>query len=243
MRIALLEDDNDLAIEVRALLEGSGYDVALFGDGIQLIRALARDHFDLFVLDWYVPGMTGLDVLLYLRERLRLNSPVMFLTSNSGEEQVVAALSAGADDYCAKPLRTQEFLARVKSIQRRSGPGSTTAPLAEVESIPGYAFNAVQRTVEVDGQAVSLTEKEFELACLLFQNVGAPLSRSRIMSQVWGRDEDPNSRTLDVHISWLRRKLGLGADGRRMRLMVIHGYGYRLVKLDGSEEAGSEAGA
>ncbi len=236
MRIALLEDDSDLAIEVRALLEGAGYDVAVFGDGIQLIRALSRDHFDLFVLDWYVPGMTGLDVLLYLRERLRLNSPVMFLTSNSGEDQVVAALSAGADDYCPKPLRTQEFLARVKSIQRRSLPGNATAALADIENIPGYSFSAVQRTVDVDGQPVSLTEKEFELACLLFQNVGAPLSRSRIMSQVWGRDEDPNSRTLDVHISWLRRKLGLGADGRRMRLMVIHGYGYRLVKLEGEED-------
>ena len=240
MRIALLEDDSDLAREVRSLLEGSGYDVAVYADGIQLIRALARDHFDLFVLDWYVPGMTGLDVLRYLRERLRLSAPVMFLTSNSGEEEVVAALSAGADDYCSKPLRGLEFLARVRSVQRRSQSGAGTAPLAEVDSVHGYTFNAVRRTVETDGEVLSLTEKEFELACLLFQNVGAPLSRSRIMSQVWGRDEDPNSRTLDVHISWLRRKLGLGADGRRMRLMVIHGYGYRLVKLDGTEGVGAE---
>lgn len=239
MRIALLEDDADLAAEVRALLEGSGYEVVVFNDGIQLIRALARDHFSLFVLDWYVPGMTGLDVLLYMRERLRLNAPVMFLTSNSGEEQVVAALSAGADDYCAKPLRAQEFLARVKSIQRRATP-EAAGGVAEIDNIHGYTFNSVQRTVAMDEHLISLTEKEFELACLLFQNIGAPLSRSRIMSQVWGRDEDPNSRTLDVHISWLRRKLGLGADGRRMRLMVIHGYGYRLVKLDGSEETDSE---
>jgi DNA-binding response OmpR family regulator len=163
-----------------------------------------------------------------------LQTPVFFLTSNSAEEQIVAALNAGADDYCSKPLRPVEFMARIAAVQRRVMPQAVKAPTGEL--VEGFYFNRVDRTVEVDDQVIGLTEKEFELSRLLFTNLERPISRNRIMKEVWGREEDALSRTLDVHISWVRRKLGIGAQGTRLRLNVVHGYGYRLDRIEKKQE-------
>jgi len=229
MHIALLEDESALAQEVKSLLTAAGHTVVHFADGHSIIQGLPKDTFDLFVLDWHVPGPNGMQVLAHLRQNMKLTSPVVFLTSNSAEEQVVQALNAGADDYCAKPLRSVEFMARVAALQRRLMPQTLTIPDGEL--LDGYVFQRIDRRVIVDGESVNLTEKEFELSLLLFQNLERPISRHRIMQEVWGREEDALSRTLDVHISWIRRKLGIGAQGTRLRLNVVHGYGYRLVKV------------
>jgi two-component system response regulator RegX3 len=210
--------------------------VVHFADGHAIIQGLLKDTFDLFVLDWHVPGPNGMQVLSHLRQNMKLNSPVVFLTSNSAEEQIVQALDAGADDYCAKPLRSVEFMARISALQRRLMPQTLTVP--EGELFVGFVFQRIDRRVVIDGEPVNLTEKEFELSLLLFQNLERPISRHRIMQEVWGREEDALSRTLDVHISWIRRKLGIGAQGTRLRLNVVHGYGYRLVKVtEGAEGA------
>ena len=236
MHIALLEDEPTLAQEVQSLLTGAGHTVVHFADGHSIIQGLLKDTFDLFVLDWHVPGPNGMQVLAHLRQNMKLTSPVVFLTSNSAEEQIVQALDAGADDYCAKPLRSVEFMARIGALQRRLMPQTLTVP--EGELFDGFVFQRIDRRVVVDGEPVNLTEKEFELSLLLFQNLERPISRHRIMQEVWGREEDALSRTLDVHISWIRRKLGIGAQGTRLRLNVVHGYGYRLVKVaEGAESA------
>lgn len=237
MHIALLEDEPTLAQEVKSLLSGGGHTVVHFTDGHAIIQGLLKDTFDLFVLDWHVPGPNGLQVLSHLRQNMKLTSPVVFLTSNSAEEQIVQALNAGADDYCAKPLRRVEFMARIGALQRRLMPQTLSAP--EGELFTGYVFQRIDRCVLVDGVQVNLTEKEFELSLLLFQNLERPISRHRIMQEVWGREEDALSRTLDVHISWIRRKLAIGAQGTRLRLNVVHGYGYRLVKVAESAESNS----
>lgn len=234
MHIALLEDEPTLAQDVQALLSASGHSVVVFSDGNALLRGLLKDTFDLFVLDWHVPGPNGLEVLKHLRQNAKLQTPVFFLTSNSAEEQIVAALNAGADDYCSKPLRPVEFMARIAAVQRRVMPQVAKAPSGEL--VEGFYFNRVERTVEVDDQVIGLTEKEFELSRLLFMNLERPISRNRIMKEVWGREEDALSRTLDVHISWVRRKLGIGAQGTRLRLNVVHGYGYRLDKIEKKQE-------
>ena len=235
MHIALLEDEPDLAQEVKGLLLAAGHTVVHFADGHSIIQGLLKDTFDLFVLDWHVPGPNGMQVLAHLRQNMKLTSPVVFLTSNSAEEQIVQALDAGADDYCAKPLRSVEFMARIGALQRRLMPQTLTVP--EGELFEGYVFQRIDRRVVVDGEPVNLTEKEFELSLLLFQNLERPISRHRIMQEVWGREEDALSRTLDVHISWIRRKLGIGAQGTRLRLNVVHGYGYRLVKVSEGAES------
>jgi len=234
MHIALLEDEPTLAKDVHALLSSSGHSVVIFSDGNALLRGLLKDTFDLFVLDWHVPGPNGLEVLKHLRQNAKLQTPVFFLTSNSAEEQIVAALNAGADDYCSKPLRPVEFMARIAAVQRRVMPQAVKAPTGEL--VEGFYFNRVDRTVEVDDQVIGLTEKEFELSRLLFTNLERPISRNRIMKEVWGREEDALSRTLDVHISWVRRKLGIGAQGTRLRLNVVHGYGYRLDRIEKKQE-------
>ena len=234
MHIALLEDEPALAQEVNALLSDSGHTVVVFSDGHSLLRGLLKDTFDLFVLDWHVPGPNGLEVLNHLRQHSRLQTPVVFLTSNVAEEQIVLALNAGADDYCAKPLRAVEFMARIAAVQRRFMPASVKSSSGEL--VEGYYFNRVDRTVQVDNQVINLTEKEFELSRLMFANLERPISRNRIMKEVWGREEDALSRTLDVHISWVRRKLGIGAQGTRLRLNVVHGYGYRLDKIEKKQE-------
>jgi two-component system response regulator RegX3 len=237
MHIALLEDEITLAQEVTALLTAAGHSVEHCADGHQIMRALGRDTFDLFVLDWNVPGPNGLEVLQHLREVLKLSTPVVFLTSNSAEDQIVEALNAGADDYCAKPVRAFEFMARVAALQRRFAPA---APLSKGgELMPGYVFDHVDRSIKVDGQAVVLTEKEYELCRLMFENPDRPIARNRIMKEVWGREEDALSRTLDVHISWIRRKLNIGANADKVRLVVVHGFGYRLMQMAQPEAARS----
>lgn len=233
MYIALLEDEPFLATEVQDLLIRLGHAVVHFRDGHEIMRGLLKDTFDLFVLDWQVPGPDGMAVLRHIRKHLKLNTPVVFLTVCHVESQVVDALNAGADDYCVKPLRSEEFTARLAALQRRM---SVHVPeTQDGEIYPGYVFNQSLRHVLVDGVAVTLTEKEFELSRLLFTNLDRPLARGRIMLEVWGRDEAALSRTLDVHISWIRKKLQLGADATRLRLMVVHGFGYRLMKLTSNE--------
>lgn len=229
MHIALLEDEITLAHEVEALLIEAGHTVAHYVDGHQMMRGLLKDTFDMFVLDWHVPGPNGMEVLQHLRETLKFTTPIIFLTSNNAEEQIVQALDAGADDYCAKPVRKFEFMARLSALQRRLAP---PAPMNQGgELLPGYVFDHIERIVRVDGEPVVLTEKEYELSRLMFENPDRPIARNRIMKDIWGREEDALSRTLDVHISWIRRKLNIGANADNVRLVVVHGFGYRLMKM------------
>ena len=229
MRIAILEDELTLADEIKNFLSSSGHEVKLFADGEALVRALRREIFDLFVLDWHVPHINGLEVLKHMRNTLHMNEPVVFLTSANSESEVVMALSNGADDYCIKPIRLYEFLARVHAIERRLV--KETPNPGEVKNILGYKFDHVRHTISFDGGEVTLTEKEFLLAFLLFSEVDRPISRSRILLDVWGVAGDELSRTLDVHVAWIRKKLNIGAAGNLLRLTAIYGYGYRLMQV------------
>ena len=107
------------------------------------------------------------------------------------------------------------------------------------ELLPGYVFDHVERVVRVHGEPIVLTEKEYELCRLMFENPDRPIARNRIMKEVWGREEDALSRTLDVHISWIRRKLNIGANADKVRLVVVHGFGYRLMQMAQAEGASS----
>lgn len=229
MHIALLEDEISLSQEVQDLLTQAGHSVVHFADGHQIMQGLRKDTFDLFVLDWQVPGPSGMDVLSHMRDVLKLTVPVIFLTSHSAEDQIVQALSTGADDYCVKPLRAYEFLARIAALQRRMSLNNPTGQDGELS--PGYVFDSINRTVTVQGQLVSLTEKEYLLSRLFFENAERPIARNRLMKDIWGHEEATLSRTLDVHISWIRRKLNIGANSDQVRLVVVHGYGYRLMKI------------
>lgn len=228
MYIALLEDEEHQAIYVRDLLQVAGHQVKLFDNGADLVRAIGRDTIDAFILDWEVPKKSGLEVLKHIRDVRHMNEPVIFLTNRIDEHNITTALHAGADDYCTKPLRPGEFLARLGAVLRRSYP-SKPEFVGTVCEISGYSFNDLTLEVSFEDTTATLNNKEFKLALFFFQNLERALSRDRLISEVWGGKTEDWTRSLDVHVSWLRRKLNLGNQGPLFRIKPIYGYGYRLM--------------
>ena len=224
VRIALLEDDPEQGAIVSRWLEAAGHDVHLFVRGQDLLRRATRESFDLFLLDWLLPDLNGDEVLRRLRQERDLGVPVIFVTSRDAEEDVVAALNAGADDFMVKPVRRLELLSRVDAVLRRSGARQAAASVLE---LPPYHFDLGSRVARVAGEVVSLTDKEFELALFLFRHLGQLVSRGHLLDSIWGKNADIATRTLDTHISRVRTKLVLRPENG-LRLSSIYNYGYRL---------------
>lgn len=227
MRIAILEDDVDIGTALKQWLESAGHHVHHFVSGQAIVRESGRESFDLFLLDWHVPDLSGREVLSWLRNTQEITTPVLFATARDSEEDIVAALTAGADDYMVKPIRRLELLARVDALIRRSAQRQ-----ADVQNIdvPPYYLDLSNRVVKLDGAPVEMTDKEFELTVFLFRNLGQLLSRGHITESVWGRSADVQSRTVDTHVSRLRKKLDFSA-ARGVRLTPIYNFGYRLEKV------------
>lgn len=226
MRFAILEDDLAQAGYVEKSLIGAGHGCEIFTNGHDLIRALRRDTFDLLILDWNVPGMSGHDILQWLKSKIETPPPTLMLTSRSTEEDIVAALRGGADDYVVKPVTGRVLLARVGAIVRRAYP----SPPPDIETFGVYRFDTRSERVYVDGSPVNLTAKEFALALLFFRHTHRALSRAYIFESIWASNPDLSTRTLDVHVSNIRTKLNLRpANG--YKLVPVYAYGYRLEAL------------
>ena len=232
MRIALLEDDVAVGLAMQQWLEAAGHIVHNFTSGKTIVREAARESFDMFLLDWHVPDLSGEEVLRWLREKQLSTAPVLFATSRDSEEDIVAALQAGADDYMVKPVRRLELLARVEALLRR-----TQTKQAEIEPllIGPYRINLVDRVVSLDGEPIEMTDKEYELTVFLFRNIGRLTSRGHISESVWGRSSDVQSRTVDTHVSRLRKKLELG-PAHGVRLTPVYNFGYRLERVSVPDE-------
>jgi DNA-binding response OmpR family regulator len=224
MRCAVLDDDRAQTELVRKLLAGVGYGCEVFHQGRTLINRLRQDTFDLLVVDWNMPGMTGIDVLHSVRQGQHATLPVLMITSRSDDADVVEGLTAGADDYILKPLNPQIFLARVEAALRRAG---LNRPARRSASFGRYSFDSATETVTIAGEAVKLTAKEFALALALFDNLSRPLSRSWLLDTIWGQSPDAETRTLDAHVSRIRAKLNLRAENG-YRIAPVYSYGYRL---------------
>lgn len=227
MRIALLEDDVAVGTAMQHWLEAAGHDVHNFTSGKTIVREASRESFDLFMLDWHVPDLSGEEVLRWLREKQQSTVPVLFATSRDSEADIVAVLQAGADDYMVKPVRRLELLARVDSLLRRARPKqSETEPI----TVGPYSIDLVDRVVTLRGTPIEMTDKEYDLTVFLFRNIGRLTSRGHISESVWGRSSDVQSRTVDTHASRVRKKLELGpANG--IRLTPVYNFGYRLEKV------------
>jgi DNA-binding response OmpR family regulator len=235
MYIGVLEDEPQLAQYVCEILEKAGHTTSIFNNGADMVKAIGRDTIDLFVLDWRVPRLSGLEVLKHIRQVRGLKEPVLFLTSKTDEQDITEALNAGADDYCTKPVRPQEFLARITALLRRTYPDRNDQNTSR--NLLGYTFNKLDNSVKFETTAINLSEKEFKLALFLFENNERAVSRDRLMQEVWGGGGDALSRSLDVHVSWLRKKLDLTATSQNLRLKPIYGFGYRLMATGKHDDA------
>jgi DNA-binding response OmpR family regulator len=227
-RIALLEDDPEQSALVVSWLEDAGYCCQAFSRSKALLSSLGRESYDLIILDWHLPDMEGSDVLLEIRGRLECTVPVLFTTSRDSEADIVHVLERGADDYLVKPIRHMEFLARLNALFRRN---SRIRENLEVLDFGAFTIDLAHRAISKNGKIIELTDKEYDLALFLFQNAGRLLSRGHVLESVWGRNPDLDTRTVDVHISRIRRKLQLTADSG-WRLTTIYQHGYRLESVN-----------
>ena len=226
MRIAYLEDDPDQAALIRRWLEGAGHVCHYFDRGHALQRSLAHESFDLYLLDWHLPDMDGLEVLKEIRARSP-GSPVIFATARDRDDDIARVLQAGADDYITKPVHQGELLGRISAVARRVL-GAASAP--DVLDLAPFRLHRGGRTVERAGERIALTDKEYALAEFLFLNVGKLVSRQHLLETVWGLHAKTATRTVDTHMSRLRSKLGLAGE-HGWRLGSVHQFGYRLERL------------
>lgn len=226
MRIAVLEDDEQLGQLMLLWMEAAGHNAHLFSSGKEFMAAAKRDTYDIFMLDWMLPDTTGDKVLEWVREHIGWNVPVLFVTQKDSQEDIVAALEKGADDYMVKPVQPMEMLARITALSRRLKQESQEEKI--IERLP-YVLDLNTHTVTINNQEMPLTQKEFDLALFMFQNVGRILSRAHILDSVWGRSPDLNTRTVDIHISRLRKKLQLNSENG-WKLSGIYNHGYRLER-------------
>lgn len=223
MRIALVEDDLSQAELIRAWLADAGHACACFASGEQFRRHAEADAFDLVLLDWMLPDDDGLAILAWLKGVVGARYPVVMVTSRSEETAVVRALDAGAADYLPKPVKQAEMLARIRAIARRGDRGGPTNTIC----VGTVRLDRGERTATVDGEAITLSGKEFELAALFLENPGRLFTRKELLEEAWGAWAFADSRTLDTHLSRVRTKLGLN-EARGIELLNVYGKGYRL---------------
>jgi len=232
LRIALIDDDVHLAQAIKLWLEEQDYDVIHFSNGREFTSALRKESFDLYILDWVMPDLDGEQILSWLTEQSEHDTPVIFVTQRDSEEDIAKILNMGADDYITKPVRQKELLARITAVARRS----QLTPQKEIMEFPPYRINLGSHSLTKNDELVKLTQKEFELVAFLFKNLGRLLSRGHILSSVWGHGSEFTTRTVDTHVSRIRKKLELIPENG-WRLSAIYHQGYRLEQVDKEEFA------
>jgi DNA-binding response OmpR family regulator len=226
--ILLIEDDADIALLIKHALEKDGaFTVALRRDGELGLREALEHPPALVLLDLNLPGMDGLDVCRRLRhDEATASVPIIMLTARVDEVDKVAGLEIGADDYITKPFSVKELTARVRAVLRRSEGAPVTD---EILTAGALMLDGARRRVELDGEVLALTRKEFDLLAALLRQRGRVLTRERLLEKVWGYDHPGATRTVDVHVRQLRKKLGEAAAGC---IETVVGVGYRFAETD-----------
>lgn len=220
-KVLIVDDEISIQELIRFNLEQAGFDTEVANDGIVTIEMFESYRPDLIVLDLMLPGKDGYDVCKEIRRTS--NVPIIMLTAKETELERVLGLELGADDYITKPFSPLELVARIKAVLRRAS-GQETHD--ENEYRVGNIFLQVDtREVKVQDKNVDLTRKEFDLLHIFMQNVGKVLTREVLLQKVWGYEYEGETRTVDVHIRHLRRKLGPEGE---TRIETIHGVGYKL---------------
>ncbi|MEW6207014.1 MAG: response regulator transcription factor [Acidobacteriota bacterium] len=224
-RILLIEDEPGLVLTLSDRLRSEGYTVEAVSDGEAGLERATAEPFDLIVLDVMLPRKNGFDVCRDLRQR-GVQTPIIMLTARGQVVDKVVGLKLGADDYLTKPFEMIELLARLESLLRR-------APLAAASSVDSYRFGNISvdfRRAEVyrDDRMIELSAREFQLLRYFIEHRGSTLSRDELLNEVWGYNSMPSTRTVDVHIAWLRQKIESNPRHPQY-ILTVHGLGYKFV--------------
>ena len=224
-RLLLVEDEPGLQLTLSDRLASEGYQVETAGDGDSAIRRGGGEPFDIIVLDVMLPGRDGFEVARVLRQQ-GVRTPILMLTARTQVVDRVVGLKLGADDYLTKPFDTMELLARLEALLRR-------APASAGVSLERYQFGDIAvdvRRAEITkgGAPLDLSAREFQLLRYFIENRGSTLSREQLLQDVWGYTAMPSTRTVDVHVAWLRQKLEPNPKLPQY-ILTIHGMGYKFA--------------
>lgn len=231
--VILLVDDEDHIRELcRLYLQSAEFEIVEAADGLSALKKLERKAVDLVVLDIMLPGIDGFGVLKAIRER-QVWLPVVMLTAVGDEEDRIAGLEQGADDYLIKPFSPKELVARVRAVLRRTQAPQTLEEM-EILRFPGLMLDAQQRLATAGGEVLTLTPREFDLLWFLAQHPQQVFSRTQLLDRVWGFDFEGDGRTVDVHITRLRQKLMKAASDYQY-VETVWGQGYRFKPHERAE--------
>jgi DNA-binding response OmpR family regulator len=222
-KILIVDDEPTLVATLRYNLESEGYSVESALDGESAVETARDIHPDLIILDIMLPGLDGLQVCRIMRRDTQ--APILLLTAKVDEVDKVVGLELGADDYVTKPFSMRELMARVRALLRRAGAAESI--VGKVIESGDLTVDTVARTTYRNGQPLTLKPKEFELLQHFMRHRGRAFSREELLSAIWGYDFAGDTRTVDVHISWLRHKIE-DTPAKPTRLITIRGVGYRF---------------
>ncbi|MCW5877111.1 MAG: response regulator transcription factor [Anaerolineales bacterium] len=231
-KVLVVEDDPAIQDALSYNLTREGYEVLTAADGAQALAVAREQRPDLVVLDLMLPELDGFDVTRTLRKESSV--PILMLTARDDEIDRVLGLELGADDYLTKPFSMRELLARVKAMLRRvqlgreeAAAGDTQAPLADTLNSGNLLIDLTRHEASLDGAVVDLKPKEFDLLLFFVQNRGRAFTREQLLEQVWGWEFSGGSRTVDVHVRWLRAKIEQDPE-QPARIVTVRGVGYRF---------------
>jgi DNA-binding response OmpR family regulator len=219
--ILVVDDEKNIVQLARLYLDKEGFRVEAAFDGAQALEKAKSIRPDLIVLDLMLPEMDGLSVCRELRKTS--NVPIIILTARGDDVDRVVGLELGADDYITKPFNPRELVARVKAVLRRARQEEPGQAVLELDSLK---LDTASREVSIDGKQVTLRAKEFDLLAAFMRHTGVVLDRERLLQLVWGSDYYGDTRTIDVHVAWLREKL---AAAKKVKIQTVWGVGYKLV--------------
>ena len=226
-RILVVEDEIGIRVAVEDRLRAVGYDVETAANGRVAVERASQGGLDLIILDLILPGKDGFEVCAALR-RDGIFTPVLMLTARTRLEDKLRGFATGADDYLTKPFALSELLARTRALLRRSGEAHAGGP-PRMHRFDGVTLDARQASVYVDGERVALCMKEYELLRFFVRHPGETLSRERLLREVWKHEQWTPTRTVDVHVGWLRKKIK--DDPRNPRwIRTVYGIGYQFAE-------------
>jgi len=225
-KILIIDDEIHIVELIKFNLENSGYEVDFSYDGLDGYLKIKQDKPQLVLLDWMLPNISGIDMLKKIRSDQSLsNIPVIMLTAKNMENDKIEGLELGADDYITKPFSIKELLARISSVLRRYNINKEN--IEDILTVGNLNVNLLKYEVYKGNEKIDLTLKEFELLKLLLENKGKALSRNYLLDKIWGYDYYGETRTVDVHIRYLRKKIE-GDDSSEKYIQTIRGVGYKI---------------